>query len=266
MSDLYQQAVESFKAGDKKKAKSLLEELLKSKPNHADALYGLSMCSDTYDERKAFLERVLAINPNYPKAKETLDKLIAEQPRVNIPSQSPEPNSQPKIKEEVSPTIRNNPLRQGNQTGIEFIPAICPQCGGELHVPNDRNVVKCMYCGYDIIIHEIKNNPPQPGVENWMKLASTIGDTNPQEGYQYYSRVLEYEPENSLAWFGKGHCVGKLSTLYHPTAAEMMACFLKSVEFVDKELKAGRIRAILLNSRKLYWRILFFSLQKLQKE
>jgi len=75
MNDLYQQVVEAFKAGDKQKAKSLLEELIKSEPNNADALFGLSMCSDTFEQTKSFLERVLAINPNYPKARERLDKL-----------------------------------------------------------------------------------------------------------------------------------------------------------------------------------------------
>jgi hypothetical protein len=101
MDNLYQQAVECFKAGDKPKTKLLLEEFIKSEPNNADALFGLSMCSNTFDHRKYYLERVLAINPNYPKAREALDKLIAEQPKVTIPAQA---TSQP-----INPPKKDTP-------------------------------------------------------------------------------------------------------------------------------------------------------------
>jgi tetratricopeptide (TPR) repeat protein len=48
-------------------------------------------------------------------------------------------------------TQLQTPSPASSQT-IEFIPAVCPNCGGELRVPENRKVVKCMYCGYDVII------------------------------------------------------------------------------------------------------------------
>ena len=89
---------------------------------------------------------------------------------------------------------------------IEFIPAICPNCNGELRIPEDRKTVKCMYCGYDIIIHETSNNQPQTSVENWMKLADSLVDSNPEEANGYYLKILEVEPENWKAWLGKTLC------------------------------------------------------------
>ena len=85
---------------------------------------------------------------------------------------------------------------------IKFIPAVCPKCGGELRVPKNLDTLKCMYCGTDIIMHQTNNNP-QPNVANWMKLAESVLETNPEEAYGYYQKVLEIEPENFLAWFGR---------------------------------------------------------------
>lgn len=39
-------------------------------------------------------------------------------------------------------------------SSMKFIPAKCPSCGGELRVPEDMDVVKCMYCGSDVILHD----------------------------------------------------------------------------------------------------------------
>ena len=63
---------------------------------------------------------------------------------------------------------------------IEFIPAICSNCGGQLRVPEDRKtIIKCIYCGYDIIIHETKSDPPQssgkPG--QWFRVVVTETST-----------------------------------------------------------------------------------------
>lgn len=90
---------------------------------------------------------------------------------------------------------------------IEFIAAICPNCGGELRVPEDRKTIKCMYCGYDIFLHETKGDSPHPSIENWLKLAEAVKGANPEEAYGYYQKVLEVEPENWHAWFGKAESI-----------------------------------------------------------
>jgi DNA-directed RNA polymerase subunit RPC12/RpoP len=114
---------------------------------------------------------------------------------------------------------------------IKFIPAICPNCGGELRVPEDRKIIKCIYCGYDIIMHETKNNFPPPSVENWLKLAEAVMDSNPEEAYGYYKKVLEVEPENWKAWHGKGKAAGRLGTLANPRFPEIKNDFQKAIEY-----------------------------------
>jgi hypothetical protein len=37
---------------------------------------------------------------------------------------------------------------------MTFKAAKCPDCGGALQVPDDRAMVKCMYCGVDVIVRE----------------------------------------------------------------------------------------------------------------
>lgn len=127
---------------------------------------------------------------------------------------------------------------------IEFIPATCPSCGGELRVPNNRDNVNCMYCGQQVIIHNPNNVSQRANIDNWMKLANAAGDSNAQEAIHYYNKILEFEPENYLAWFGKGHCVWYLSTLQNPRVVEMITCFQKSLEFSPNEGKKEKIDII----------------------
>ncbi len=96
---------------------------------------------------------------------------------------------------------------------IDFIPAICPNCGGELRIPKNRGNLKCMYCGQQIIIQKTNDKFQTVNIANWMKLANAAMGSNIQEAIHYYTKILEYEPENSMAWFGKGHCTWRLSTL-----------------------------------------------------
>ena len=94
---------------------------------------------------------------------------------------------------------------------MEFVAAKCPNCAGELRLPEDKKQVKCMYCGFDILVREAIN-AVGISVENLLKLAIAAekGD-NPQEAYEYFTKILEYEPENYLALLGKAMAAGRLS-------------------------------------------------------
>jgi DNA-directed RNA polymerase subunit RPC12/RpoP len=37
---------------------------------------------------------------------------------------------------------------------MSFKAAKCPNCAGDIQVPDDRDTVKCMYCGSDIVVRE----------------------------------------------------------------------------------------------------------------
>ena len=133
---------------------------------------------------------------------------------------------------------------------IEFIPAICPNCGGELRVPEYRKNIKCMYCGYDIIMHETKSNSAQPSLENWLKLADAAESSNPEEAYGYYTKVLEVDPENWKAWYGKAKAagsktreIGNISSLANPRINEVVNEIRKAIEFCPENEKDKLIDA-----------------------
>lgn len=103
----------------------------------------------------------------------------------------------------------------GEKMTIEFIAAKCPNCGGELRLPNNTEKVFCMYCGYEILIHnstEIKGNViVSVDIGKTLGLASIIEDAkNYNDGYKYYSQVIESDPKNATAWLGRARCAAWL--------------------------------------------------------
>ena len=102
-----------------------------------------------------------------------------------------------------------------SKNSIEFIPANCPNCGGELRVPANSNVVKCMYCGHDVIIYDpntitIKKKVDIDKIITVANLA--LNANNYPEAIIYFNQILEEEPENRLALLGKGFAIGMMST------------------------------------------------------
>jgi hypothetical protein len=86
--------------------------------------------------------------------------------------------------------------------GIEFVPAICPNCNGELRVPNDKSVVKCMYCGVDIVLNQtIKDEFDYKKITElaWKEMAA--GNYN--QVIYYSSRILENDPNSFTGWMLK---------------------------------------------------------------
>jgi DNA-directed RNA polymerase subunit RPC12/RpoP len=94
---------------------------------------------------------------------------------------------------------------------MEFVAAKCPNCGGVLRLPDDKEQVKCMYCSFDIIVRKAVK-VAGVNVNNLLKLASDGEETgNYEEAYKYFTQVLEYEPENYIALLGKGVAAAHLS-------------------------------------------------------
>lgn len=106
--------------------------------------------------------------------------------------------------------------------GINFIPAICPNCGGELRIPDDRKIIKCMYCGYDIVMYEPEASSVKKDVETWFKLAYAVMESNFEEAYHYFTNILEVQPENCEAWFGKALMACELSDINKPRPDEIV--------------------------------------------
>jgi hypothetical protein len=97
---------------------------------------------------------------------------------------------------------------------MAFKAARCPRCSEALQLPDDRSTVKCMYCGLDIDVSEAIGLSTGDPVGNYQKLAREAEKSgNSEEAYRYYTRVLEFDPDNWEAWFGKAEAAGRLSSL-----------------------------------------------------
>ena len=131
---------------------------------------------------------------------------------------------------------------------MAFKAAICPSCGGQLQVPDDRDSVKCMYCGTDIIVREAIQAGSGINIKNYLELAVTATKAgNYQEAYDYYSKVLENDIKNPEAWFGKGRSAGWLSTLSNFRFAEMKSGFQNALANIpEKDKKALQIQCALV--------------------
>lgn len=120
-----------------------------------------------------------------------------------------------------------------------FTAAKCPNCAGDLQVPEDRDSVKCMYCGSDIIVREaIKAAAASVNIENLFNLAKSAFDAgNFQEARDYYTRVLEVDEQNYEAWLGKGFSSGWLSTLAVFRLPETITALGKAIEYAPEDKK-----------------------------
>jgi tetratricopeptide (TPR) repeat protein len=123
-----------------------------------------------------------------------------------------------------------------------FKEARCPNCGGELQLPEDKATVKCMYCGGDIIVQEAIHTAEESNVPNWLILAkAAIDGRNYQEAFNYYTKVLEVDPQNYEAWFGKGEAAGWLSTLADFRLSEMLADIENAIKNAPEEIRENLI-------------------------
>lgn len=121
-----------------------------------------------------------------------------------------------------------------------FQAAVCPSCGGQLQVPDDRDTVKCMYCGVDIVVRQAIQATSGINIENYFELAlNAFKSGNNQEAYKYYSKILEVDLKNAKAWFGKGRSAGWLSTLADFRFSEMISCFENGYNYLSENQKQG---------------------------
>ncbi|OQB73604.1 MAG: hypothetical protein BWX92_03311 [Deltaproteobacteria bacterium ADurb.Bin135] len=122
---------------------------------------------------------------------------------------------------------------------MSFKAAKCPNCAGDLQVPEDRDSVKCMYCGSDIIVREaIKAAAASVNIENLFSLAKSAFDAgNFQEACDYYTRILEADVNNYEAWLGKGLSAGWLSSIQNYRIPEATQGLLKAIECSPEDKK-----------------------------
>ena len=161
---------------------------------------------------------------------------------LQIPKQSePKPASQPPVPVPTPAVPASTPtpeLADGRQPSLtpHFVAAKCPSCGGDLQVPDNRDQVKCMYCGGSVITRQaIQLASSGVNVANLMELAKAAADANnPKEAYDYYTKVLEHDSRNTIAWVGKGEAAGWMSTVKDIKTTEMIAGFNNAINYAPE--------------------------------
>ncbi|HEY5125405.1 MAG TPA: hypothetical protein VIK14_16865 [Ignavibacteria bacterium] len=122
---------------------------------------------------------------------------------------------------------------------MPFKPAKCPSCGGDLQVPEEKDIIICMYCGTNVIVREaikIAVTTINSNVNNLLKLATDAQDSyNLTEAYNYFNKVLEIEINNTTAWLGKAHCAGFMSTAYNFRSDELILGIDNSIIYSKPE-------------------------------
>jgi hypothetical protein len=84
-SALLRDAIETLKSGDRDGARVMLEQVVREDPNSEMGWYYYAAVQDDPQIRRAYLERVLIINPNNAKAREILSKVDAPSSSAAIP-------------------------------------------------------------------------------------------------------------------------------------------------------------------------------------
>lgn len=102
MSDKVQQAITATRAGQKREAQQLLAEALEENPNNEHAWFLLGNLVDSPEKRKAYLGKVLAINPAYEKARQQYAQVQQQIERSSNWAETPGKGMETAVAEELS--------------------------------------------------------------------------------------------------------------------------------------------------------------------
>ncbi len=121
-----------------------------------------------------------------------------------------------------------------------FQAARCPSCAGDIQVPTDRDVVKCMYCGVDVVVREAIRAVAGPSAETMVDLGrKALDGANPTDAFQLFSRALEADPKNVAALMGKGEAAGWCSTIANMRFQEMSIYFNDAIKLAAPDAQVG---------------------------
>lgn len=86
---------------------------------------------------------------------------------------------------------------------MPFQTMTCPSCANEIQIPTERDTVHCAYCGAQLNVRNLASSGA-PDPQNVLDTAVQFLESNNfKEADNLLTKVLEYDPNNALAWFGK---------------------------------------------------------------
>jgi dipeptidyl aminopeptidase/acylaminoacyl peptidase len=86
LQDLLRTGIQAAQSGNKAVARQILEQVIERDPDSELAWIWLATLADNLDERRAHLERVIAINPDNTRARQALEQIIAAPPAPATPA------------------------------------------------------------------------------------------------------------------------------------------------------------------------------------
>lgn len=139
-----------------------------------------------------------------------------------------------------------------------LVAAVCPQCSGALQIPEERDFVKCQYCGTDIMVREPVRpaqyvhlvQPVAPAAQASANPAhlkelgqEALEAGNAEEAYGYFNRVLELDPKDPQAWTGRADALILASTAYNLRFKDMIAALDNARDASSPEQQALLLKA-----------------------
>jgi DNA-directed RNA polymerase subunit RPC12/RpoP len=142
---------------------------------------------------------------------------------------------------------------------MAFVAAICPQCGGELQLDNEKDTGFCMHCGSRIVIRDaikavrIDNSHM---IDTWMHMGNTAYEAdNLSEAYDYYTKILEAQPDNWKATLNKAKSAAWQSTLANFRIKEALVGFAQAYNLAPENEKEALREQIIAEVDKLSFSI-----------
>lgn len=131
-----------------------------------------------------------------------------------------------------------------------FFAGKCPNCKGELQLPDNREKVICMYCGIEINVSEQKASHYDSA--HYFDLAQTAYGSGDYSTAEFNcDKSISIDLNNAPAVALKGWCAGRLSNPLAPRLSELVANEKKAVA-IDKS--SLNLPGIALETSWLLWR------------
>ena len=124
---------------------------------------------------------------------------------------------------------------------MTYTAARCPRCGGDLQLDSAIETGFCMHCGSKIVVQDairavrIDNTHM---IDTWKRMGkSALDGKNYEEANNYFTKIVESEPDDWQAIFYKAYSAGLSSTLNHPRIAE----FILGLQTANRQLENSKL-------------------------